>query len=63
VLQPTAVEQARRSARSAGLGIRAARLGAGAAQTQLNVEFARLLNRLPDEGRRWQLSVLFSVFL
>ncbi len=59
--QPTAVEQARMSARSAGLGVRAAHVAPGEREGQVNVELARVSGVPRDDGRRWQLSLLASV--
>ena len=59
--QPTAVEQPRMNARSAGLGLRAAHVAPGEREAQVNVELARLSGVPRDDGRRWQLSLLASV--
>jgi hemolysin activation/secretion protein len=54
LLQPTAVEESRMSARSAGLGVRAAHVAPDGRQAQSGEP--------RDDGRRWQLSVLTSLF-
>jgi len=61
LMQPTAVEQARLNARSAGLGLRAAQATRGAPAAQLNLELAHVSGVPRDDGRRWQLSLLASV--
>ena len=63
LLQPTAVEQARLQARSAGFGLRAATLNSTGLQAQLAAEMARCWAAPDDDGQRWRLSVRLSVFM
>lgn len=62
LLQPTASEPPIVKARSAGLGVRAAQVAPDGRQAQLNVEFARVSGMPRDDGRKWQFSLLTSLF-
>jgi hemolysin activation/secretion protein len=62
LLQPTAVEQARVSASSHGLGLRASTLGLTGTQAQIAAELARCWGA-PGDERRWRLGLRLSVFM